>query len=71
MSPDEIESEIVAMDWDDLFHDDPDRKDLSFRRKRDDDTYAFKIKPGFNKGKIEIPLAYIRGQKLDLVLTRL
>lgn len=71
MTPAEIEAEIRAMDWDGLFHDDPDRQDRSFRRKRDDDLYAFKAKIGYNKGKVEIPLAYIRGQKLDLVLNRL
>ncbi len=54
-----------------MFQDYPSRADRSFRRKRDDDNYAFKVKPGFNHGKIEIPLAYIRGQKLDLTLNRL
>jgi NTE family protein len=71
MTPDEIEKEILAMDWDDVFKDYPSREERSFRRKRDDDTYAFKAKPGFNQGKVELPLAYIRGQKLDLVLNRL
>jgi NTE family protein len=59
------------MDWDDLFHDDPRREDRTFRRKRDDDLYAFKAKVGFNDGKLELPLAYIRGQKFDLLLNRL
>ena len=71
MSAQEIEREILAMNWEDLFQDYPSRADRSFRRKRDDDTYAIKAKPGFNHGKIEIPLAYIRGQKLDLTLNRL
>ncbi len=71
MSVPEIEREMLAMDWDDLFQDYPSRADRSFRRKRDDDTYAIKAKPGFNDGKIKIPLAYIRGQKFDLALNRL
>ncbi|HWH49177.1 MAG TPA: patatin-like phospholipase family protein [Burkholderiales bacterium] len=71
MSVPEIEREVLAMDWADMFQDYPSRADRSFRRKRDDDTYAIKAKPGFNNGKIEIPLAYIRGQKLDLTLNRL
>ena len=71
MTPQEIEREILAMDWDDLFKDEPDRADRSFRRKRDDDNYAFKAKPGFNDGKLQVPLAYIRGQKFDLALNRL
>ena len=71
MSPEEIETEVLAMDWDDLFNDYPSREELSFRRKRDDDFYAFKAKPGFNAGKVELPLAFIRGQKMDLALNRL
>jgi NTE family protein len=67
----EIEREMTTMDWNDLFQDAPDRADRSFRRKRDDDFYAFKAKAGFNGGKVEIPLAYIRGQKFDLELNRL
>ena len=71
MDAEEIEREIRAMNWDDLFHDDPTRKDRSFRRKRDDDLYAFKAKIGVHEGQIKIPLAYIRGQKFDLMLNRL
>jgi NTE family protein len=71
LSAEQIEREILAMDWNDLFLDEPSRQDRSFRRKRDDDIYVFKAKPGYNKGKVQLPLAYIRGQKFDLVLSRL
>jgi NTE family protein len=71
MDSQEIERELRAMDWVDVFEDYPSRADRSFRRKSDDYTYAFKAKPGFNDGKIMIPPAYIRGQKFDLVLNRL
>jgi NTE family protein len=71
MSAEDIEQEMRAMDWKDLFDDDPSRADLSFRRKTDDYTYAFKAKPGFNHGKVELPFAFIRGQKFDLALNRL
>lgn len=67
----QIEREILAMDWGDLFQDNPSREERSFRRKRDDYLYAFKAKPGYNKGKVQLPLAYIRGQKFDLTLNRL
>ncbi len=69
MNPQEIDQEMRAMDWGELFQDAPDRADRSFRRKRDDELYAFKAKPGFNDGKIEIPLAYIRGHNYDLEQT--
>ena len=71
MDAKEIEREIRAMDWEDLFLDDPAREDRSFRRKRDDDLYTFKAKIGVHEGQVKIPLAYIRGQKFDLMLNRL
>jgi NTE family protein len=71
MNAEELEREVRAMDWDDLFQDDPERKDRPFRRKRDDDLYAVKAKIGVHEGEIRMPLAYIRGQKFDLLLNRL
>lgn len=71
LNAEQIEREILAMDWSDLFQDYPSRAERSFRRKRDDDLYAIKAKPGYNKGKVQLPLAYIRGQKFDLTLNRL
>jgi NTE family protein len=71
LSPQEIEREIQQIDWEDVFNDEPRREDRSFRRKTDDALYVFKAKPGFNEGKIELPLAYVHGQKFDLQLNRL
>ena len=71
MSPQEIERAIEKIDWKNVFKDEPNREDRSFRRKQDDALYVFKAKPGFNKGKVELPLAYIHGQKFDLELNRL
>lgn len=71
MNADEIEQVIRAIDWDDLFHDDSAREDRTFRRKRDDDLYAFKAKVGVREGKFRIPMAFIRGQKINLLLNRL
>lgn len=71
MTSAKIEQELLTMAWTDLFDDYPPREDRSFRRKRDDDLNTIKGKIGYNHGEIEIPLAYIRGQKLDLTLNRL
>lgn len=71
LSAEQIEREILAMDWSDLFQDYPSRAERSFRRKRDDEIYVIKVKPGYNNGKVELPLAYIRGQKFDLTLNRM
>jgi NTE family protein len=71
MTPDEIEHELETMDWDDVFTDAPPRPDRSFRRKRDDDTYAVQARLGFSEGKAKFPFAIVQGQKFDLELSRL
>ena len=71
MSPDDIEREMLAMDWEDLFDDEPPRPDRPFRRKQDDEDYLVKRKPGFSDGRIKIPLGLVQGQKFALALNRL
>lgn len=71
LSPHEIEHEMARIDWQNVFMDAPSREDRSFRRKLDDRLYVFKAKPGFNDYQIELPLAFIQGQKFDLQLSRL
>jgi len=71
LSPEEIEREMVGMDWDDVLDDKPPRPEQQFRRKRDDDNYLVKKYVGYEDGKVELPLGYIQGQKFDLELARL
>lgn len=71
LSPEDIEREMVGMDWDDVLDDKPRRPDQQFRRKRDDDNYLVKKYVGLQDGKIELPLGYIQGQKFDMELARL
>ncbi len=70
-SPEEIEREIREMDWDDVLEDQPPRPERQFRRKRDDDLYLVKKQVGYESGRLELPLGFIQGQKLDLELVRL
>jgi NTE family protein len=70
MSTDEIEAGLAAIDWNRVFHDRPPRSDRSFRRKRDDDLYLVKAKPGFNDGEVDLPRGVVQGQKIDLELAR-
>ena len=70
LSAQEIESLIHQVDWDDAFIDKTQRQDRSFRRKRDDDLYLIKNKPGLSGGKIKFPPSVIDGQKIDLLLKR-
>lgn len=71
MNPDEIERELVAMDWDHIFDDAPPRPERPFRRKRDDDNYLVKKYAGYEDGKVELPLGWVHGQKFDVELSRL
>ena len=71
MSPADIERELVAMDWDNIFEDAPPRPERPFRRKRDDDNYLVKKYAGYQDGKVELPLGWVHGQKFDVELSRL
>jgi NTE family protein len=71
MSVEEIEAELASIDWGEMFDDLPPRGDRSFRRKRDDELYRARFKPGFNDGKLDLPRGVIQGQKIDLEFTRL
>ncbi len=70
MRPDELESLISHIDWKAAFSDMIPRKDRSFRRKRDDDLYLVKHKPGFSGGSIRFPPGIIDGQQVDLLLKK-
>ncbi|WP_161492507.1 patatin-like phospholipase family protein [Oceanisphaera profunda] len=68
----EIETALKTMDWDHIFNDEPPRQDRSFRRKRDDDLYLIKAKPGItDQGELKFPTGAIQGQKFDLALREL
>ena len=71
MSSDQLEELILGLDWDDLFHDNPVRKDLSFRRKKDDSEFLVKIPVGFRDGKFTTPRGLIEGQKINLLIKSL
>jgi NTE family protein len=71
LSPADIERELLTIDWENIFDDDPPRQEKQFRRKRDDDTYLVKYRAGYSDGKLKLPVGLIQGQKFDLELSRL
>lgn len=71
MTTDEIDEALRAMDWEHIFNDKPPRVERSFHRKRDDDLYLVKAKPGYSDGEIKLPSGLIQGQKFDLALRKL
>ncbi len=71
MTPDEMERAFTDLDWAGAFQDMTPREDRSFRRKRDDDDFLVKAKPGFSKGKFKFPSGLIQGQQQNLILKSL
>jgi len=71
MSLEEIEAQLVAVDWDDVFEDKVDRENRTFRRKTDDRLWLIARKPGFNDGKITLPPGLVQGQKINQLLIEL
>ena len=66
MSAAKIEEVLTTVDWDDLFNNDPPRKDIEFRRKQEDLSYLSKISVGIKDGKVALPKALTSGQKIGV-----
>ena len=70
MSPAELETLITHIDWMDAFTDRIPRGDRSFRRKRDDDLYLVKNRPGISGFNLKFPPGILDGWKIDLLLKK-
>jgi NTE family protein len=70
MSAAELERVISELDWSEAFADKIPRQDRSFHRKRDDDLYLVKNKPGLRDAKLLFPPGIIDGHRIDLLLKR-
>ncbi len=70
MSPEEIEAELNAMDWDAVLQDDIDRTGRNFRSKREDLLGLSDFRVGVKEG-VNVGTAVIQGQKLNLELRRM
>jgi len=70
-SPAELEEIIASLDWINAFADQPPRKNLSFRRKEDDEEYPISLELGLRDGELLLPMGAVQGQQLDLILRAL
>jgi len=70
MSPDQLKEVISRVDWDEAFTDRIPRTERSFRRKRDDDLYLIKNRPGISAEGLKLPSGLIDGQDIDLLFKR-
>jgi NTE family protein len=64
----EIQQLLSTVDWEDSFRDKPQRAELAFRRKRDDEDFLVNVPLGIRGRKLLIPTGLIAGQKLTQIL---
>ena len=69
MSPEEMEKRIKAIDWEDIFRDNPARQDIPWRQKRDDYEGLYGLELGFRDGKLHLPLGTTSGYKFEFLMT--
>lgn len=66
-SPDEIERELLAIDWGELFRGEAPRRRLSYRRKEDDLRYI-DFDAGLRDARIVLPRGAVASPVLDFLL---
>ena len=68
MHASDLESLVGSLDWAAALSDEPDREDLSFRRKQDDQQAPIDFELGIRGTELVLPKGAIQGHKLDLLL---
>jgi NTE family protein len=63
MSPDEIQTLLEKLDWDDIMNDRTSRRELFFRRKLDDQRFLFEV--GVGRGGFRFGAGMAAGQKFN------
>jgi len=71
MTAAELEQLVGSVDWVGALSDEPDREDLSFRRKQDDAQVPIDFELGIRDKELVLPKGVIQGQKLDMLLREL
>lgn len=68
LDPAELQIILETLDWDALFEDKTQRRDLAFRRKQDDRRFQSTFQLSFKNGKFQLPTGLIGGQRLNQTL---
>lgn len=71
LSPEEIETIFLGLDWKDVLTDQPPRQNISFRRKQDDNRALFQFELGVSRRGLTSPAGLVAGQKLGFYLSSL
>jgi NTE family protein len=70
MSVTDLEQLVDSLAWQDAFLNVTPRRLRSYRRKRDDDLFLVDLKPGFNRGELQLPVGLVQGQVIDTIISR-
>jgi NTE family protein len=68
ISASEMEQFVTALDWPAFFSDQPHRRELSVRRKREDTLYTIPLELGFRDFSFKLATGALTGQNLELLL---
>jgi NTE family protein len=71
MSPAEMAEAFEFVDWEAAFHDQPERKYISYRRKEDDRLALFPFEVGLGREGFKFKKGIIAGQKINFILEAL
>lgn len=66
LTAEQLEERVTQVVWDDLFNDDPARKEWPARRKESSAAPAWGFTVGVRDGKVRLPKGAISGQKVQL-----
>jgi len=68
MSARDMEQLVTSLDWPSFFSDQPPRRELSVRRKREDAQYTIPLELGFRDFSFRLSTGALSGQNLELLL---
>ncbi len=71
LSPQQIESVMDSVNWNEAFNDEPPRRDLSFRRKEELRKLPVKLPLGLRGRRLRLPRGLIEQETLTRILRRL
>ncbi len=71
ISPAQMRKEMARANWADMFQDNPEFSELSYRNKRLSQRYLPGSETGFNDGTIQFPPGVVLGQKIKLFFNSL
>jgi NTE family protein len=67
----QIENTVASIDWKAIFSGDPDRRNIAYRRKKEDYDILTKLRIGIKDGKLVMPRGLVKDQKVNMLFETL